>query len=161
MAKKVKVTTPKEKCATPELVNALEGVIANLETYVANCNQKMSAVFTVASFVRVFAYQKARFDKIREDCANAINEGSDSDLNSAIRQMEYAEDIKSFDYVWNDIASFYDSLITDYCEDATSTPYTKFLTADEIYQESWKNVLSPKSRNAEEKRDYLRALLAL
>lgn len=159
MSKKSKVIMPKEKCDIPDLVNALEGIIANLEHYVANCNQKLSAVYTIASFVRIFAYQKARFDKIRSDAANAIEDGSEQDLNSAIRQLEYAEDIKSFDYVWSDISAYYDSLIVDYCEDATSSPYTKFQTADEIYNDCYKQILSPKSRNSEEKRNLLRALL--
>ena len=161
MAKKSKVITPKKKCATPELVNSLEGIVANLESYVANCNQKMSAIFTVASFVRVFAYQKARYDKLREDASNAIDEGTEQDLNAAIKQLEYAEDTKSFDYVWSDIAGFYDSLITDYCEDAVSSPYTQFQTSEEIYKDCYKNILSPKSRNAEQKKEYLRALLDL
>ena len=161
MSKKSKVVMPKEKCEIPELVNTLQGIVANLEHYVANCNQKMSAVYTIASFVRVFAYQKARFDKIRNDAADAIDSGSDQDLNSAIRQLEYAEDIKSFDYVWSDISTFYDSLIVDYCEDAVSSPYTRFQTSDEIYKDCYKQILSPKSRNSEEKRDLLRALLSI
>lgn len=161
MSKKSKVVMPKEKCEIPELVNALQGIVANLEHYVSNCNQKMSAVYTIASFVRVFAYQKARFDKIRNDAADAIDNGSDQDLNSAIRQLEYSEDIKSFDYVWSDISAFYDSLIVDYCEDATASPYAKFQVADEIYKDCYKQVISPKSRNSEEKRDLLRALLSI
>lgn len=161
MSKKSKVVMPKEKCEIPALVEALQGIVANLEHYVSNCNQKMSAVYTVASFVRVFAYQKARFDKIRNDAADAIENGSDQELNSAIRQLEYTEDIKSFDYVWSDISAYYDSLIVDYCEDAVSSPYTRFQTADEIYKDCYKQVISPKSRNSEEKRDLLRALLSI
>lgn len=161
MSKKVKIAMPKEKCATPELVECLQGIICNLTKYVDNCNQKLSAVYTTASFVRVFAYQKARYDKLRADASDAIDNGTEQDLNSAIRQLEYAEDTKSFDYVWSDIASFYDSLITDYCEDEISSPYTQFQTSDEIYKDVYKQILSPKTKNAEQKRDLLRAMLNL
>lgn len=161
MAKKSKITEPKKKVLTPELVGALEGICSNLQHFADNCIQKQTAIYTVSSFIRVFAYQKARFDVMRENVAEVIENGSSQDLSSAIKQMEYNEDIKAFDYVWSEAASLLDNLITEFCEDNTASPYSKFQTADEIYNDCLKQVRNPKSRNDEEKRDLLRAMLAL
>lgn len=161
MAKKSKITEPKKKVLTPELVNSLEGVLNNLQCFTENCINKQTAIYTISSFIRVFAYQKARFDVMRENIAEIIDSGTSQELSSAIKQMEYNEDIKAFDYVWSDASNLLDNLITDYCEDSTATPYSKFQTADEIYKDCRTQVLNPKSRNDEEKRDYLRAMLAL
>lgn len=161
MAKKSKVITPKQKCLTPELVNNLEGIIANLVSYSENCLQKMSAIYTVASFVRVFAYQKARYDVLRDKAADAIDNGDSAELNSAIKLLEYNEDTKAFDYVWSDVANMYDSLIENFMDESTSEPRNKFQTSEELYDECRKQVLSPKSKSDEEKRDLLRAMLSL
>lgn len=156
---KSKIKMPKEVAHIAPLVESLQNIVTNLEHYSANSTNKISSIYTIASFVRVFAYQKARLDKIREDAAEAIKNGDTADLNNAIRQAEYNEELKAFDYVWSDVASYYDSLITDYCEDATNTPYTQFQTADEIYKDSYKSVITPKTNKNEEKKDLLRALL--
>ena len=159
MAKKSKAIMPKKQVLTPELVGALEGIITNLQKFAENCIQKQTAIYTVSSFVRVFAYQKARFDVMRENIAEVIDNGTSQDLSSAIKQLEYNEDIKSFDYVWSEASDLLDNLITEFCEDSNATPYSKFQTADDIYKDCLTQVRNPKSRNDDEKRELLRAML--
>ena len=158
---KSKVVNPKQKVLTPELVNCLEGVIANLQRYSENCIQKISSIYTLASFVRVFAYQKARYDVLREQAAEAVENGDSAAVKSCIKLLEYNEDTKSFDYVWSDVAGMYDSQLENIMEETTSEPRSKFQTADEIYEESRKSVLMPKKSADDENRDLLRAMLSL
>ena len=158
---KSKVVNPKQKVLTPELVNCLEGIVANLQRYSENCIQKMSAIYTLASFVRVFAYQKARYDVLRDKAADAVNNGSTAEVRSAIKLLEYNEDIKSFDYVWSDISSMYDSQLENLMDESTSEPRNKFLTSEEIYDDCRKQILNPTIKSDEENREYLKALLNL
>ena len=76
MVKKSKAIMTKKQVLTPELVESLEGVISNLQKFAENCIQKQTAIYTVSSFVRVFAYQKARFDVMRENIADIIENGA-------------------------------------------------------------------------------------
>lgn len=156
---KSKAIMPKEVTYLTPLVENLEGIINSLEHYASNCVNKIGAIYTIASFVRVFAYQKARLDKIRNDASEAINSGDSTELNSIIKIVQYNEELKAFDAVWSDVETFYDSLITNFCEEATNNPYNQFQTADELYKDCYKNVTAPKTNRDEEKKDLLRALL--
>lgn len=161
MAKKSKVVNPKPKCLVPELVNCLEGIITNLQRYSENCIQKVSSVYTLASFVRVFAYQKARYDVLREQAAEAVENGDNAAVKSCIKLLEYNEDTKSFDYVWSDVATMYDSEIENLMDESTAEPRNKFQTSDEIYEDARKSVLAPKKSVDDENRDLLRAMLSI
>lgn len=112
MTKSKAVVGTEKQTFNPEYYEAVNALIDNIQKlYQASSNQ-YGEIYRIASFVSIFARQKAYLDMLREEFSTAKEHHDLYTMKSVLYKVNNSLDTKVFDYLWSDIAQMYDSMAT-------------------------------------------------
>lgn len=143
MSNKSKAIEVKSVMVDTEYVRTLEALWENAVDLFNYTTNRLGELYRISSVVRMFAYNKAKMDKIREDLDKAIKNNDMAELRRIKKLMEYNQELKAWDSMWTEVSRDFDNLITNYGSDAeiTDSEY-QIKTADEILQDTIKSAVS-------------------
>lgn len=170
MAKsKVKFDTKKEMNC--ECVEQLHLILENANSFAQNCVNVTTGIFFLQNIFRTFAYNYARYNHIKDNIANKLEEIKKAKSADYIKsltfelkrlkyQAENSIDLKAFDMIYQDASDIYENLLNNFVNDNNNDNIIlSFKTADEILQECYRSLEAGDKNETENDIQYLQAFL--
>ena len=142
-----------------ETLENLWGSAMDLLTYSQNT---LGEIYRVSTIVRLFAKQKCKIDNLRQLCAEGSEKGDIYALQKVAYLAERMQEEKSFDQMWERVASEYDNFIKDFTEQqANDQILIDIPTSEEILAQSVKQYEENRENQLKLALDTAKAMIAL
>lgn len=139
MTKSKAVVGKEKQTFNPEYYEAVNALIDNIQKLYQTATNQYGEIYRIASFVSIFARQKAYLDMLREEFSVAKEHHDLYTMRSVLYKVNNSLDTKVYDYLWSDIASMYDAMATTLITDNEGhIDTTKIKDSEQILSEARK-----------------------
>ena len=139
MSKSKAVVGKEKQTFNPEYYEAVNALIDNIQKLYQTATNQYGEIYRIASFVSIFARQKAYLDMLREEFSVAKEHHDLYTMKSVLYKVNNSLDTKVYDYLWSDIASMYDAMTTTLISDNEGhIDTTKIKDSEQILSEARK-----------------------
>lgn len=134
MSKKSKATVFNKPIVSDEYRDALRTIIDACQKLYEYSLNPQSEIYRISRFVTIFASQVAYMDYLRDETQAVIKSGDTFLIKRQIQKVDWAQETKAWESVWNDIAEVYDNMITNFDDQSNDADLSKFKTSEEILE---------------------------
>lgn len=100
----------------PKYFESLENLWNSAMDMLTYSQNTLGEIYRISSIVRLIAKQKCKIDNLRQMCAEGSEKGDIYILKKVAYLAERMQEEKSFDQIWERVASEYDGFIKDFTE---------------------------------------------
>ena len=146
----------------PKYFETLENLWSSAMDLLTYSQNTLGEIYRVSTIVRLFAKQKCKIDNLREMCGEGSEKGDIYILQKVAYLAERMQEEKSFDQMWERVASEYDRFIKNFTEQqANDKILIDIPTSEEILEQCVKQYEENKENQLKLALDTAKAMIAL